>query len=158
MVILNHIVKNKVVGLVLLPFALAMLLSIKGCTKTVSSSHTTTYRDTSIFVQGESVKASVSDSLLKALLDLQKAGKEPIIIYKNGKDSKTELIFSLDSLGKMQADCTTNDRYVTALIKQTKETETILQEKARESKGIILLLAISNMVLLAVLLIVVLKK
>lgn len=101
-----------------------LVFAVNSCMRPVTTTETKTevkYKDTTIAVKGDDVKVSITDSLLKVLLQMKAEGKEPKIEYRNTPGSPTNLTVHLDDKGQLQADCKTDDQLIKALIKEITE-------------------------------------
>lgn len=101
--------------------------------KVITNSLTTekTYKDTSVVIKGDDVKAAITDSIMNVLRSLQAQGKPAVIEYRNTPESNTHMTFSLDKSGNLQADCETKDSTIKFLLEHIRtlqqKTEIIYQ-------------------------------
>lgn len=139
------------------------LIGLSSCkvihtTKQVKDTTIVRYKDTTIFLKGSSVSASVNDSLMKVLHDLIKKGLKPQIIYTSTGSKDVNLKFSLDSLGHLQATCASKDEMIKLL---TKEVQRLHSEKEVKlvphipwwMESLLIALVIINVLLLLIILI-----
>jgi hypothetical protein len=116
--------------LLLIAILTTSVVGVLSCRR-IENSSTTTYRDTTVVIKGETVGVSVTDSIMAVLRAMKEAGKTPSIEYRNTPESKTSLVLSLDENGKLHADCKDQDEMISFLIKEinNKKTQTIEVEK-----------------------------
>lgn len=116
--------------LLLIAILTTSVVGVLSCRR-IETSSTTTYRDSTIVIKGETVGISVTDSIMAVLRAMKEAGKPAIIEYRNTPESKTSLVLSLDEKGNLHADCKDQDEMITFLIKEmnNKKTQTIEVDK-----------------------------
>jgi hypothetical protein len=116
-----------------------MWVVLSGCSprKQVIQSETVykeTYRDTTIYIQGEIVQAGFTDSFLNELKSKFKSDlKDTVrIVSRNGS---AELRVWIDQFGQMQASCEAKDREIALLLKEIEKNNKHIEMELVEKKN-----------------------
>lgn len=114
---------------------LALLFAIMGCRgpKTIVEKETfykESFRDTTIYIQGETVYQSVSDTFLNSLRNHFKNNlKDTVRVVSKGGGA--ELQFYINQYGQLQAACEAKDKEIDLLLKTVEKFETSNQVKIK---------------------------
>lgn len=120
-------------------FALAISTFLVSCKIIKPEVHTVqTYReivrDTIFKVSGSAVSATLTTGALDSIINrLQRSGGKDTVIYRD-RDGKVALKFYMDAFGQLQADCSSKDQQIQALLKDREWTKTETKTEVKREK------------------------